>query len=190
MRIGILGGTFDPVHIGHLIIAESAREQLLLEKVLFVPAGQPWRKADRTVTPAEHRLAMLRLACRCNEAFEVSTVDMDREGPSYTVDTLEDIVSAHASADIFFVLGEDALADLPNWKSPDRIRALARLVIAPRVSEDASPLPTANDISLKSPLVSISSSDIRRRTAMRASIRYLVPAEVERYIAEHRLYRE
>jgi len=197
MRLGVMGGTFDPVHYLHLIMAEGAREQLSLDKVLFVPAGQPWRKADRAITPAEHRVAMLRLASRRNDAFAISTLEIDRGGPSYTIDTLNELREEHPDAKLFFILGEDAFADLPNWKSPELIKRSATLAVASRAIESTganAPLaPNGHSrglVRLASPLLAISASDIRGRVRQGRSIRYLVPPEVERYIIEHGLYKE
>jgi len=197
VRLGVLGGTFDPVHYLHLILAEGAREQLSLDKVLFVPAGQPWRKADRAITPPEHRVAMLRLACRRNDAFVISTLEIDRGGPSYTIDTLQELHGARPDAKLFFILGEDAFADLPNWKSPELIKRRATLAVAGRAIESTAadtPLPpngpTIGLVRLASPLLAISASDIRGRVRQGRSIRYLVAPEVERYIIEHGLYKD
>ena len=132
MRAGVLGGTFDPVHRGHLALATAAREELALDEVLFVPAGQPWRKAGRIVAPAQHRLAMLRLALDEEPAFRVETLELERPGPSYTADTLEAVAEARPGDELFFIVGEDALADLPNWVRPERILELATLAVARR----------------------------------------------------------
>ena len=133
MRVGVLGGTFDPVHRGHLTLARAARDELALDELLFVPAGKPWRKAGRIVAPAIHRLAMLRLALEDEAAFRVETMEMDRAGPSYTADTLEALRAARPGDELFFIAGEDALADLPNWVRPERILELATLAVARRV---------------------------------------------------------
>ena len=130
----MLGGTFDPAHYGHLRLAETAREadRLSLDKVLFIPAGQPWRKSDRVVSHPSHRAAMLGLAIEGNPAFEISTLELEREGPSYTVDTLEILRKHYPDSELFLVIGQDALADLPNWREPDRITTLAWLAVASR----------------------------------------------------------
>lgn len=194
-RIGVLGGTFDPVHAGHLILGEAAREQLQLDRVMFVPTGYSWRKPDREITPSEHRVAMARLATEDNDAFEVSTVEVDRAGPSYTHVTLEEIGKLHPGAELYFILGYDALADLPNWKAPARIVELATLAIAERVGREgtvplsgALPGFEARLVAIRMPLLGISASDIRRRVAAGRSIRYLTPDPVRDYIAEHGLY--
>lgn len=205
MNIGILGGTFDPVHIGHLVVGEEARIKLGLSEVLFVPAGQPWLKLDRDITPAVHRVEMVRRAIADNPCFKLSTVEVDRPGPSYTVDTLTALQKRLGSeARLFFILGRDALAELPLWKEPGRLVELCRLVAAPRsiVSRDegSSPkdlkrleeaMPGLLDrvTQLDMPVIGISSSAIRQRVAQGLSIRYLVPPGVEKYIREQKLYR-
>jgi len=132
-RLGILGGTFDPVHNGHLRLAEAALAQLSLDRVLFVPAGTPWRKPERDISPAATRLAMLKLAIKGKKRFEISTAETDREGPSYTVETLAELGSGHPGAELFLVIGEDALTDLPNWREPEQILELAVVAVAPRI---------------------------------------------------------
>lgn len=196
-RIGVLGGTFDPVHVGHLILGEAAREQLKLDRVLFVPTGYSWRKPDREITPAEHRVAMTRLAIADNAAFEASTVEVERAGPSYTDVTLDEIGKQHSGAELFFILGRDALGDLPNWKAPARIVELATLAVAERVGrEDTVPLSgalpgfEARLVAVRMPLVGVSASYIRRCVAAGRSIRYLTPDAVAAYIAGHGLYRQ
>ncbi len=195
-KVGILGGTFDPVHIGHLLLAECAREELGLERVIFVPAGRPWRKAAREVSPAEHRLAMLRLAVAGNDAFDVSTIEVEREGPSYTVETLEELRRRDPDASLFFIVGEDALADLPNWRQPQRILELATVAVAARSGEGPSlrqaeammPGLVARAVWLRMPVIEISATGIRERVRLGLSIRYRVPAAVEAYIRDHGLY--
>lgn len=197
MKIGVLGGTFDPVHIGHLLLGECAREEIGLESVLFVPAGQPWRKAGLEVSPAEDRLAMLRLALADNAAFRVSTVELEREGPSYTAETLETLRQQHPGAQLFLVLGEDALADLPHWHDPARILNLATVAVAARSGEGPNlrqaeallPGLVAKVVWLRMPVVEISATGIRERVRLGLSIRYRVLPAVEAYIREHRLYR-
>lgn len=198
MRLGILGGTFDPPHVGHLILAEGARAGLELNKVLFVPAGDPWRKADQDVLAAEHRLAMLRLALASDPYFEVCALEVERPGPSYTVDTLEALHRQHGpNVELYFILGEDALHDLPNWKDPDRIVALAWLAVAPRAQgsgpitsalEAAVPGTAARIVPVAMPTIDISSTALRARARAGQSLRYLVPLAVEEYIRRHGLY--
>ena len=196
MNIGVLGGTFDPVHIGHLIVAEEARLKLGLSKVLFVPAGQPWLKKDRDVTPAVHRVEMVHRAIADNPFFELSTLEVERAGPSYTVDTLTMLGKQLGSrASLFFILGRDTLAELPLWKEPQKVVQLCRLVVPPRLGsrdlkhlEKAIPGLLERIIQLDMPVIGISSSEIRQRIAQGLPIRYLVPPAVEKYITEHRMY--
>ena len=186
MRLGVLGGTFDPVHIGHLVLGEAAREQLSLDSVLFVPAGMQWRKSGREIAPADHRVAMVELAVADNPAFEVSTVEVERPGPSYTADTLEELAET-PDAQLFLILGKDAYGDLPNWVRPERIRELATLAVAARNGEGVTVEPPA--VRLEMPEIGISATAIRERVAAGRSIRYMVPAAVEAYIRKHGLYR-
>jgi len=198
LRLGILGGTFDPVHRGHLLLAGTARDELGLDEVLFVPAGQPWRKVDRPITSAEHRLAMLRLALEGQETFEIALLELEREGPSYAADTLEALRRDRPNDELFFILGEDALADLPNWVRPGRILELAVPVVARRagvdrkaVEEAARRLPGLLDraVWLKMPLVDVSGTEIRDRVRRGLPIGDLMPPAQEEYIREHGLYR-
>ncbi len=197
-KLGVFGGTFDPIHLGHLIIAEEAAERLGLEKVFFVPAKDPWRKPRHDVADAGERLEMVRLAVEGNARFSVSKVDMEREGPSYSVDTLEDLRrSEGASAEFHFILGYDALADLPNWREPGRLADIARLVavVRPGYRVDWRALETVvtsakERISLlEIPEVGISSTELRRRVAEGRSIRYWAPESVDAYIRSQGLYR-
>ena len=196
MNIGVLGGTFDPIHIGHLVVAEEARIKLGLSEVLFVPAGQPWLKQDRDITPAVHRVEMVHRAIADNPYFKLSTLEVDHPGPSYSVDTLtllQDQLSGEAS--LFFILGRDTLAELPLWKEPRKVVQLCRLVVPPRLGsrdlrhlEKAIPGLLERVIQLDMPVIGISSSEIRQRLAQGLPIRYLVPRGVENYITEQRIY--
>ena len=196
MNIGVLGGTFDPIHIGHLVVAEEARIKLEFREVLFVPAGQPWLKLDRNITLAVHRVEMVRRAIADNPHFKLCTLEVERPGPSYTVDTLTMLRKQLGSeASLFFIIGRDTLAELPLWKEPKKLVQLCRLVVAPRLgSKDLQHLETAiprlldKVIQLDMPVIGISSSGIRQRIAQGLSIRYLVPAEVEKYITEQKVY--
>ncbi|HEY7294431.1 MAG TPA: nicotinate-nucleotide adenylyltransferase [Dehalococcoidia bacterium] len=198
LQVGVLGGTFDPIHLAHLRLAEEAREQLRLDRVLFVPAPRPWRKAGRKITPVEHRLAMVRLAVAGNPAFAVSTVELEQQGPTYTVLTLEALrAELGAGATLHFILGADALRDLPNWWQPERIVTLARLAVAARgrmplhgveALDRRLPGLLAAFERVEMPALAISSTDLRRRAAAGRSLRYLVPDAVAAYIAAHRLY--
>jgi nicotinate-nucleotide adenylyltransferase len=187
VRLGVLGGSFDPIHFGHLILGETAREQLGLDKVMYITAGNQWRKEGRDVAVAEHRLAMVRLAVEGNSAFEVSTMEIDRDGPTYTVETLAQLHAELSGVEISFIVGADALADMPHWKDPERIFELATVCAAGRRgdgSESADERVTRIDM----PEVEISSTDIRDRVREGKSIKYLVPDAVEQYVREQGLY--
>jgi nicotinate-nucleotide adenylyltransferase len=204
VNIGVLGGTFDPIHIGHLVVAEEARIKLEFSEVLFVPAGQPWLKPDRNITPAVHRVEMVRRAIADNPHFKLCTLEVERSGPSYTVDTLTMLRKQLGSeASLFFILGRDTLAELPLWKESQKVVQLCRLVVAPRLvlseveglgSRDLKHLETAipglldKVIQLDMPVIGISSSEIRQRIAQGLPIHYLVPPEVEKYITKQKLY--
>ncbi len=194
--VGILGGTFDPIHHGHLGIAEEAREALGLERVLLVPASSPPHKPGRPVTDAAHRLAMVELAIADNPAFAVSRIEVERGGASYSLDTLEALRSEGIEQP-WFILSAEALAGFPAWREPDRILALCRLAVVPRGGYDpldrawvADQFPGREDrvTFLPGPLLPISGSVVRRRAAVGRSVRYLVPDAVARYIADHQLY--
>jgi nicotinate-nucleotide adenylyltransferase len=198
MKVGIMGGTFDPVHMVHLIIAEKARSELGLDKVIFIPAGEPWMKSDHPVTPAEHRVAMVRLAISSNPAFTVSTMEVDRRGPSYTIDTLEALwEDLGFDTGLFLLVGWDSLATIPSWKAPYRISKMATLVSFPRPGcnkpemaalETAMPGISERIVIMEKPFIGISSSEIRVDLSHGKSVRYLVPREVEQYIREKGLY--
>ena len=199
-KIGVLGGTFDPIHLGHLIVAGDIMEKLGLGEVLFIPAGRPWLKLEqeKTITPAEHRLAMVRLAVASNPHFKVSTMEIDRPGLSYSIDTVLELkAKLGAEAEIYFIVGPDALAELPEWKDPARLMGMCQVVGIGRPAHSKVDLlklersiPGASQrIKLVDvPQIDISSTDIRRRVARGLSIRYLVPEAVEKYIVEHKLY--
>jgi nicotinate-nucleotide adenylyltransferase len=191
MRLGVFGGTFDPVHLGHLVLAEQARTQLGLERVLFIPAGDPWRKAGQPITPSRHRLAMVDLAVADNSHFEVDQREIRREGPSYTVETLRELRAEQPDADLFLILGADALADLPNWHEPEGIVAMAMLAVAPRLDGELETptLASGRVVSVDMPRIEISATDLRERARRGQSLRYLVPSPVETYIRQHGLYR-
>jgi nicotinate-nucleotide adenylyltransferase len=196
-RIGVLGGTFDPVHFGHLSIAEEARVRLSLDEVLFVPARvQPLRQDDLVSSP-DHRAAMLERAILSNPHFQLSRVEFERPGFSYTVDTMALLRERHArGSEFFFILGSDALAELPNWKEPERLITLCRLVVFQRPGHDFDhrnlflrfPLLRERLIPLEVACLDISSTDIRRRVQQGLPIRYRLPEGVEEYLRSHRLY--
>jgi len=198
MKVGIMGGTFDPVHSGHLIIAEEVREALGLSEVLFMPCGQPWLKLERPITPAVHRVEMVRLAIGTSPQFKLSEVEVKRPGPSYSVDTMMDFQEQFGSgAELFFIVGCDALADLARWKEPQRLIQLCKLVAVPRLNfnspdlkalERSVPGVSKRLIYVATPIIDISSSRIRERVRKGLSIRYLVPEKVEEYIRRQKLY--
>ena len=193
----MLGGSFDPIHLGHLIAAEETARQLQLDQVLLTPAKDQWRKPDRDLVLAPDRLAMVRLAVAGNPRLGVSEVDLRREGSSYTKDTLADLDAEFAGgADLFFVLGFDAVTDLPNWREPARILQLATLVTVVRPGysipwealEAVSPQARDRIRPITMPEVGISSTEVRRRLAAGESVRYWVPDTVIDYIHQHHLY--
>ncbi len=199
MRLGILGGTFDPVHVGHIFIAEEARIRLSLDKILFVPAGNPWLKVDHVVTPAVHRVEMVRLAIAKHSHFELCNIEVERGGPSYTVDTLDALHRKAHFEELFLLMGLDSFVELPLWRDAERLVSLCRLVVVPRtgsnlpelneVSKKLGGVSTDNVVVLDSPMIGISSSGIRDRVSRGLPIDYLVPGEVEKYIIAHGLYR-
>jgi nicotinate-nucleotide adenylyltransferase len=196
--VGVFGGTFDPIHHGHLLVAEEAREALGLASVVFVPAAVSPFKADRVVTAPEHRLAMVRAAIAGNPRFAASTAEMDRPGPSYTVETLTAFAAGGAGPEaLWLILSSEALAGFPRWREPGRILDLARLAVVPRGGHDplgdawvAASFPGRESrfTFLDGPLLPISGSVVRRRAAAGRSVRYLVPDPVARYIEANRLY--
>lgn len=194
MRIGVLGGTFDPVHNGHLILADHARAQLALDLVLFVPAGDPWRKVQREITPAEHRIAMLVLAIEGEAAFGISDIELRRSGPTYTADTLEALAAERLDDEFYFIVGADALADLPAWRDPGRIVRHALLAVAERSGHElgaaiaAVPELASRIVRFDMAPTEISSTDIRARVAAGHDISAMVPDAVAHYIAQQALY--
>jgi len=201
MRLGLLGGTFDPVHYGHLLLAESAREQCRLDAVWFVPTGRPPHKPADALTPAQVRIEMLELALAAEPAFAVCGYEVEREGISYTVDTLERIAAEDTARELFFLMGADMLADLPNWREPRRICELALPVAATRGDcgppdfDVLAPLVAPQRLAeirahhVEMPAVGFSSRAIRRRVAAGRSIRYWTPRAVEEFIHARGLYR-
>lgn len=191
-RLGVMGGTFDPVHHGHLVAASEVAHRFMLDEVVFVPTGQPWQKSDRVVSPSEDRYLMTVIATADDARFTVSRVDIDRAGPTFTVDTLRDLGAQRPGAELFFITGADALGSILTWRDPHDVLALAHLVGVTRPGHDlaAAHLPPGSASVVEVPALAISSSDIRRRVAEGAPIRYLVPAGVESFIAKSGLYRE
>lgn len=194
--IGILGGAFDPPHIGHLILGETAREQLNLDHVIFLPTGEPPHKQDRVVTAARHRLAMTKLAIKENDYFSASTIDVDRPAPHYTSTLRPYLEESFPGADLILVIGSDSLSDLPQWHEPQQIVVDWRIAVLPR--PQSTPdwhmleqcVPGVRDVTtiLDGPSVAISSTQIRRWVNAGRELRYVMPEPVARYIGEHGLY--
>jgi nicotinate-nucleotide adenylyltransferase len=198
MRIGVFGGTFDPPHHGHLIAAEEVRDQLELDRVLFVPAGTPLHKLGKVISPVHHRLALVELAIQSNPAFEVSRIDIERTGPSYTVDTIRLLrAQFRPEADFFFIMGMDSLGEIMTWHSPEVLIQLCRLAVVDRpwydvnmkALEVAVPGISQRVHFVHIPGLAIASSDLQRRVIEGRTIKYQVPPAVEEYIYRQRLYR-
>jgi nicotinate-nucleotide adenylyltransferase len=191
MRIGVMGGTFDPIHIGHLVAASEVAHRFGLDRVVFVPTGEPWQKANRQVTAPEDRYLMTVIATAADDRFSVSRVDVEREGPTYTVDTLRDIRrELGGEHDYYFITGADALSEILSWHEPEEVLRLAHLVGVTRPGHVlADPgLAPGRVMLLEIPALAISSSDIRQRVAQGEPIRYLVASGVDAYIAKVGLY--
>lgn len=190
-RLGVMGGTFDPVHHGHLVAASEAAAQFDLDEVVFVPTGQPSFKQDRDVTVAEHRYLMTVIATASNPRFTVSRVDVDRSGLTYTVDTLRDLRAQRPEADLYFITGADAVAQMLTWKDAAELFEMARFVAVSRPGHALSVagLPAGRIDVLEVPALAISSTDVRARARAGKPVWYLVPDGVVQYIAKHRLYR-
>lgn len=198
MKIGVLGGTFDPIHKGHLMIAETARTALSLSEVVFVPAARTPLKESDSILAAEHRVQMVRLAIADYPYFKLDTLELDRPGPSYTVDTIAELKNKlGAENELFFIIGWDSLAQFPRWREPARIIQMCNLVAAPRPGyalpdrdalEAAVPGISLRLIILRKPEIEISATEIRERVAQGLSIGDLVPETVAEYIKQHKLY--
>ena len=192
LRLGVMGGTFDPIHHGHLVAAEEARHALRLDRVLFVPAGAPWQKSDSTISSSSDRLEMVELAIGDNTAFEASRLEIDRAGPTYTIDTLRTFREQRPGAELFFVTGADATLEILSWKQPDEALGLATFVAVTRPGYDLARLGSLPELDrvvvLEIPALAISSTDIRRRVFEGRPIRYLVPNAVASYIEQRGLY--
>jgi nicotinate-nucleotide adenylyltransferase len=199
MKIGVLGGTFDPVHNGHLAVAEAVHKSLHLDKFLMLPAGQPWLKSGRRISPAPNRLAMLRLAIAGKSYLEISQAEIEREGPSYTVDTIAAMRQTLDESDVvYFIMGWDSLGTLPLWKDIRRLIQLCILVAVPRpgatpqdlmVLEASVPGIKSRLVILNEPRIEISATEIRQRACHGLSLSGLTPPQVENYIKEHNLYK-
>jgi nicotinate-nucleotide adenylyltransferase len=188
-----MGGTFDPIHHGHLVAASEVQAWFDLDQVVFVPTGEPWQKSDRVVSPAEHRYLMTVIATASNPRFEVSRVDIDRGGPTYTIDTLRDLSEQMPDADLYFITGADALAEIFTWRDADTLFDLARFVGCTRPGYDMDlavlgDIPTDRVTILEIPALAISSTECRERRAKGEPVWYLVPDGVVQYIAKHDLY--
>ena len=190
-----MGGTFDPIHHGHLVAASEVQAWFGLDEVVFVPTGDPWQKSDRTVSPAEHRYLMTVIATAANPRFRVSRVDVDREGPTYTTDTLRDLHQQLPEAELYFITGADALADIFTWRDADKLFELAHFVGCTRPGYQMDPatltgIPGDRVTLVEIPALAISSSDCRSRATRGEPVWYLVPDGVVQYIAKHHLYLE
>ena len=198
MRVGIFGGTFDPIHLGHLVLAEQCREQCQLDEVWFVPAAAPPHKLNWAISPAKARCEMIEFAIAGNPFFRMSKIELERTGPSFTVTTLEQLQSQDASRELFLLIGADSLRDLPHWRSPGRILELATIVA---VNRGDQPMPDRTELrtvvgaaaderiqNVRIPGIEISATDIRHRVRKGQSIRYLVPRAVELYIEHAKLF--
>lgn len=200
MRIGIFGGTFDPIHLGHLILAERCREECQLDEVWFVPAALPPHKLTSVISSAKTRAEMIEFAIAGNPHFKVSRIELERTGPSYTVTTLEDLTREDPNRELFLLVGADSIHDLPTWREPQRMLELATIVGVNRgrtfLREDAlrqlvtqlGEKAATRVRFVEMPAIDISATEIRERVARGASIRYLVPRAVEMYLAEQQLY--
>lgn len=195
LRLGIMGGTFDPIHYGHLVAAEEALVQFSLDRVVFMPTGEPARKTHRNVTPAEHRYLMTVIATASNPDFAVSRLEVDRPGVTYTVDTMLELRAIHGpETELFFITGADAILDILTWKDSARLAGTCTLIAATRPGYDLSQLsqqPGAKAFSIEVmevPALAISSTDIRERIAARRPVRYLLPEAVATYVRKNRLY--
>ncbi len=188
-RIGVMGGTFDPIHHGHLVAASEVAQSFDLDEVIFVPTGKPWQKDD--VSPSEHRYLMTVIATASNPRFTVSRVDIDRAGPTYTIDTLRELKKQRPAAELFFITGADAIAQILSWRDHDELWDMAHFVAVSRPGHVLSTagLPTDDVSQLEIPALAISSTDCRERVEHGNPVWYLVPDGVVQYIAKHHLYR-
>ena len=197
MRLGVFGGTFDPVHTGHLVAAETAREAAALDAVMFVPAGQPWLKDGEVAGANQDRMRMVELAIEGNGQFLASDMELHRPGPTYSADTLEELLERRPGDELFLIVGMDALGDFGRWSRPRRVLEFATLVAVARPGHSGldvaqldgiRPGASGDVIVAMGPLIGVSATDVRRRLGRGASIRYLVPSAVEQYIYDHGMY--
>jgi nicotinate-nucleotide adenylyltransferase len=198
LKTGILGGTFDPVHKGHLKIAEAVKKRLGLQNIIFVPAGRPWMKADRPITPVEHRVAMVRLAIAGHPGFELSLSEVNRPGSTYTIQTIREFRRKFGEgAEIYFIIGRDGLWHLPKWRSIAHLVKLCRIAVVPRpgfslpdmdAMEKQIPGLSESVVLLDKPEIDVSATEIRKRVAQGIPWKTLVPPAVAEYIAVHKLY--
>lgn len=190
-RLGVMGGTFDPIHHGHLVAASEVQVRFSLDEVVFVPTGIPWQKSDRVISPAEDRYLMTVIATASNPRFSTSRVDVDRRGPTFTVDTLTDLRAVFPDHEMFFITGADALAQILSWERIGELLDLAHLVgvTRPGFHLDATHLPDGAVSLVEVPALGISSTDCRRRVATDRPVWYLVPDGVVQYISKRGLYR-
>jgi len=190
VKIGLMGGTFDPIHLGHLCAAENAREALSLDEVLFVPAAEPPHKPPASLAHAQDRLAMVALATAGNPSFVPSDLELRRAGPSYTVDTLVELRRARPGDELFLIVGSDTLGEMVSWRDPERIFALSTIAVQarPGVPSASSPV-AARVLFVEGPGLFLSASEVRKRVREGRSVRYLIPDAVAAYITAHGLYR-
>lgn len=199
MKRGVFGGTFDPVHLGHLLLAEACRDALKLDEVRLLPAAEPPHKPDAEISPGKQRVAMLEFATAGIPEFVVDRRELKREGPSYTVDTLEELKQEFPDDELYLLIGADSVRDLPTWRAPERIATLARIVAVNRGDDELKDRETLRNllgselfdgiIHISMPGVAISATELRRRVKSGESIRFQTPRAVERYILESGLYR-
>ncbi len=191
IRLGVMGGTFDPIHHGHLVAASEVAEEFDLDEVVFVPTGHPWQKSHQTVSPAEHRYLMTVIATASNPRFTVSRVDIEREGPTFTIDTLRDLRRLRPEADLFFITGADVMGEILTWKGAEELWELAHFVGVTRPGHVlTAPVGSSGVTLLEVPAMAISSTDCRARVAQHKPVWYLVPDGVVQYIGKYGLYQD
>ena len=189
-KLGVMGGTFDPIHIGHVLAASEAADQVGLDEVLFVPTGQSWQKSDRNITSSDHRVAMTALAIEDDDRFTLSLMEVQRSGPSYTIDTVNELKRAEPTTDIYVIVGADAIRTISTWHQSQALINDVHFIVMARAGHgiSADEIPVKHSVVIEMPQVEISSSDIRERVGSGRSIKYLVPDNVASYIAKHHLY--